>query len=215
MRNRWLVLALMLIGYGLLWIGWASQWSWLHGVDTSLLATARRYGVPHHHWVHDWRVFSTVFGPWTFQVAAAVVALGALVRRRRREALFLLVGVVLTGTVTDILKDIAQRPRPVTALAHEPSWSFPSGHALGTLAGLLGLTAAALALAPARRRWVWIAAGIGAVMVLLIGVSRVVLNVHYPSDVLAGWLMAAAWFLATLPILTGRRTSDNTIVAKP
>jgi membrane-associated phospholipid phosphatase len=215
-RNRWLLLVAALMSYALLWVGWVRQWTWLSCVDTFLLDAAHRYGSAHHGWVRGWQLYCDVFGPWTFQLVAVVIAIVALLRRKRPVAVFLLVCVLLEGVVTEIFKDIAQRPRPITALAHEPSWSFPSGHALGTVAGLLGLTAAALVLVPpARQRPVWIAATVGAVVVLLVGIGRVLLNVHNPSDVLAGWLLGSAWFLATLPILSVGRTSEVQIVSKP
>lgn len=216
MGNRWLLLTAALLGYGVLWVGWAAQWVWLHWVDVSLLSVAHDYGVAHHGWVRGWQLYCDVFGPWTFQLVALAVGIIALVRRKRRVAGFLLVCVLLEPVVTEVAKDIAQRARPLTALVHEPSWSFPSGHALGTIAGLLGLTAATLTLvAPARRRLVWIAAAIGAAVVLVVGIGRVLLNVHNPSDVLAGWLLGGAWFLATLPILSGGPTSEVHIVSKP
>lgn len=206
-RNRWPLLVAALSGYGVLWLGWIQQWAWLTAMDSALLATGYRYGVADPVWVRAWQAYCDVFGPWTFQVVAIVIAVVALVRRQRRPAIFLLVCVVLAPLLTEAAKDIAQRHRPLTALAHESSWAFPSGHALGTIVGLLGLTAAALVLAPAWRRGIRIAAGVGAVVVLLVGVGRVALNVHYPSDVLAGWLLGGTWFLATLPVLAGRATS--------
>lgn len=216
MGNRWPLLAAALIGYGLLWVGWAAQWAWLHTVDVTLLSTTHDYGAAHPGWVWGWQLYCTVFGPWTFQLVAVIVGIVALVHRKRRVAIFLLVCVVLEGLVTEVAKDIAQRPRPLTALVHEPSWSFPSGHALGTMVGLLGLTAAASALVSAdRQRLVWIAATVGAAVVLVVGIGRVLLNVHNPSDVVAGWLLGGAWFQATLPILSDGATSEVHIVSKP
>lgn len=210
------MLAAALIGYGLLWIGWSAHWAWLGWVDVSLLSIAHDYGAVHPDWVWGWQLYCTVFGPWTFQLVAAIVAIVALVHRKRRVAIFLLVCVVLEGLVTEVAKDIAQRPRPLTALVHEPSWSFPSGHALGTMVGLLGLTAAALTLVSTdRRRLVWLGAAVGAAVVLVVGIGRVLLNVHNPSDVLAGWLLGGAWFLTTLPILSDGATSEVHIVSKP
>lgn len=215
-RNRWLLLVTTLVCYAVLWVGWVQQWTPLQGIDTSLLAAAHRYGVAHPGWVRGWQVYCTVLGPWVFQLVGLVAAVVALVRRRFRVAGFLVVCVVLESVIMQIAKDIAQRSRPLTAFVYEPSWSFPSGHALGTLVGVLGLTAAALVVvAPGHRRRVWVAAGLGAVVVLTIGAGRVLLNVHNPSDVLAGWLLGTAWFCATLPILPDARTSELEIVAKP
>jgi undecaprenyl-diphosphatase len=100
------------------------------------------------------------------------------------------------------LKALVDRPRPATALVYESSTSYPSGHALGVMAGVLGLAIAAQPLL--RGRWrtpLFIA---GAVIVIAIGVGRVVLNVHNPSDVLAGWALGYLWVLACLPVLGGR-----------
>ena len=212
-RNRWLIVAAAAIGYALLWVGWVAQWSWVTTLDESLLEPAHRYGVAHPGWVLGWRWLSFVFGPWTFQITAVLVAFVALARRQRRTAIFLLVAVVLSGLVTDVAKDIAQRARPLTALAHEPSWSFPSGHALGTMAGALGLCAVFRMAQVARLRLIEV---LCAVIVVVVGVSRVVLNVHNPTDVLAGWLLGGVWFLVCLPLLAPSGFSSRSpIVPKP
>lgn len=203
-RNRWLIGTAAVVGYVLLWVGWVAQWSWVTTLDEALLEPAYRYGVAHPGWVLGWRWLSFIFGPWTFQIAAVVVAFVALARRQRRTAIFLLVGVVMSGLVTEVAKDIAQRARPLTALAHETSWSFPSGHALGTMAGALGLCAVFTLWDVARHRLI---AVLCAVIVVFVGVSRVVLNVHNPTDVVAGWLLGGLWFLVWSPLLSSRRLS--------
>ncbi|MDR3662752.1 MAG: phosphatase PAP2 family protein [Mycobacterium sp.] len=205
-RARWLTGLAAAVGYLLLWLGWLGHWSWPTELDSALLDSACRYGVAHPGWVRGWKVFCTVFGPWTFQMIAAVVAIVALVRRQPRTAIFLLVAVELSGFVTEIAKDLAHRARPLTALTHEPTWSFPSGHALGTIAGALALCAVLRVTDLAWRRFV---VGLCAVIVLAVGVGRVVLNVHYPTDVLAGWLLGYLWILMCLPILASRRSTDS------
>jgi len=200
-RNRWLIAAAAAIGYALLWVGWVAQWSWVTALDAALLAPAHRYGVAHPGWVLGWRWLSFVFGPWTFQITAVVVAFVALARRQRHTALFLLVAAASSGLVTEVAKDIAQRARPLTALAHETSWSFPSGHALGTMAGALGLCAVFRLWGVTRHRLI---EALCAVIVVFVGVSRVVLNVHNPTDVLAGWFLGGLWVLLCLPILNSR-----------
>lgn len=201
LRKPWLVGLFVLAGalYLLLWIGWTMKWSWLSAVDTSLLAAFYQFGVDRPGWVTFWNVLCTILGPTGFRIIALVVIVFALLRRQLHIALFLVVSVELSGLVTEILKAAAHRPRPVTAMVHAPSSSFPSGHALCVMAGVLALT---VVLLPNLRRawWPWVIAT-GAVIVVVIGVGRVALNVHNPSDVVAGWAAGYLWFAASLPIL--------------
>jgi membrane-associated phospholipid phosphatase len=118
------------------------------------------------------------------------------VRRNVRVALFLVISVELAGILAEIAKYAANRPRPATALVTAVSTSFPSGHAFGVMVGVLALLTVVL---PVVRRALraWLIA-LGALTVILIGVGRVVLNVHYPSDVIAGWAIGYAYFVACL-----------------
>lgn len=101
------------------------------------------------------------------------------------------VGVAGVGLWVRILKTQVARERPEVRWAMEHGYSFPSGHSAGTVVcyGLLAWVWLALA-RPAQPRWV--VAGTVAV-VLGVGISRVLLGVHYVSDVLAGWLLGLAW----------------------
>ena len=107
-----------------------------------------------------------------------------------------MISVELTGIITEIAKYAANRARPATALVSAPSTSFPSGHAVGVMVGVLALLTVVLPVARRPLR-AWLVA-LGAVIVILIGVGRVVLNVHHPSDVLAGWALGYAYFVACL-----------------
>ena len=114
-------------------------------------------------------------------------------KRRYRDALFVVLAVVGSLVVNRGAKNHFTRLRPDlwASIAPELSWSFPSGHAMGSMT----LGAALVLLAwPTRARW-WVFA-LSAGFVLLVGMSRVYLGVHYPSDILAGWAAAAAWVLA-------------------
>ena len=197
-RKTWLIVsaALAVAVYALMWIGYALQWNWLMTIDSSWLDIGHRYGVAHPGWVTAWNVFCTVLGPTVFRLVTLVVIIFALVRRNLRVALFLVISVELTGIITEIAKYAANRPRPATALVSAPSTSFPSGHALGVMVGVLALLTVVL---PVVRRPLraWLVA-FGAVIVILIGIGRVVLNVHHPSDVLAGWALGYAYFVACL-----------------
>ena len=182
--------------YALMWIGYVSQWNWLGTIDSSALDALHRYGVVHPAWVTLWNVFCTVLGPTAFRLVALVVIVVALVRRNLRVALFLVISVELSGLVTEIAKQAADRPRPDTALVSAPATAFPSGHAVGVTIGVAALLTVAL---PVVRRplRVWLIT-LGTVVVVAIGIGRVVLNVHHPSDVLAGWALGFAYFAACL-----------------
>lgn len=196
--KSWLTVsaALAVAVYALMWIGYASNWNWLTTIDSSLLDIAHGYGVAHPGWVTAWHVFCTLLGPTAFRLVTLVVIIFSLVRRNVRVAMFLVISVELAGLITEIAKYAANRPRPATALVSAPNASFPSGHALGVMVGVLALLTVVL---PVIRRPMrsWLVA-LGAATVILIGLGRVVLNVHYPSDVLAGWALGYAYFVACL-----------------
>ena len=197
-RKNWLVgsAALALALYALLWVGFVQRWLWIDAVDRFALDPLHTYGVAHPLWVTSWNVFCTVLGPTAFRLIGLVVIVVALTRRNVRVAMFLIVTVELSGLITEAAKAAAHRPRPVGALATASSSSFPSGHALGVMVSVLALLTLLLPVVrPPLRPWLIL---IGAVVVLAIGIGRVVLNVHHPSDVLAGWALGYAWFVVCL-----------------
>jgi membrane-associated phospholipid phosphatase len=189
--------------YALTWIGYLSQWNWLTAVDATALDTFHRYGVAHPGWVTAWDVFCTVLGPTAFRLLTLVVIVAALARRNLRTALFLVISVELAGLVTEIAKRAADRPRPGTAFVYAYSTSFPSGHAVGVTVGVLALLTVALPVVRGPLR-AWLIS-LGVVVGIAIGVGRVVLNVHHPSDVLAGWALGYAYFVACLLMVAPMR----------
>ncbi|WP_458318915.1 phosphatase PAP2 family protein [Mycolicibacterium brisbanense] len=194
-RTGWLIVsALIAVAvYALMWMGYGLHWAWLAAFDDAGLTVPYRYGASHPAWVTGWDVFCTVLSPVTFRIVALVVSVVALVRRQVRIAVFVWFAVELSALLTALAKNLADRPRPVTALAYAPSTSFPSGHALGVMVGVLALLAVAWPLLRAPLR-TWLAV-VGAVVIVAVGVGRVVLNVHHPSDVVAGWALGYAYFV--------------------
>lgn len=129
-------------------------------------------------------------------VAGMAVAgvLLALLARRRRAALLLALVSVLSWLTAEGLKYAIARPRPplVDARVLETSFSFPSSHA--TLAAAFYGAAAYFLFHGLRRDTAKIVAGmLAALLILLVGVSRAYLGVHFPSDVLAGWMLGLLW----------------------
>lgn len=136
----------------------------------------------------------------------AFAALFAFVFKRRLEPLLLIVNLAVAFGLYRGLKGVFERPRPsADALIHAAGYSFPSGNALMS-ASFYGLTAYLL-----YRYWkkrgpgrAWFAAVFGVVLILLIGLSRVYLGVHYPTDILAGFAVGGAWMLICVALVDKR-----------
>jgi len=125
---------------------------------------------------------------------------------RGREAGFVILAVLGSSALSHLVKLWVARPRPDLFAAWLPlseTWSYPSSHAMQATAAAL-----ALILAARRRSAAWVAA-LG-FAVLLVGVSRIYLQVHFPSDVIVG-MLAAAWWVAGLQALIfgGRRATPG------
>ena len=117
-----------------------------------------------------------------------------LVARQGRAALLLLVSLPGGLLLNTLLKQGFDRPRPVLVahLVDVQTLSFPSGHAMLSTVGYLTL-GALLAGAAVRRLEQGYILGVAVLISLLVGGSRVYLGVHWPTDVLAGWCLGAAW----------------------
>ncbi|AKK25761.1 phosphatase PAP2 family protein [Mycobacterium sp. EPa45] len=207
-KKTWLIASLVVAVavYATMWVGYALSWAWLDAVDTDLLQAFHNIGASRPSWVSFWVVFCAVFGPNGFRVVALVLVIVALVRRKVATALFLVISIGLMGAVTEGAKYLAGRPRPATALAHGSSTSFPSGHALGVMVGVLALLTVLWPHLSQRLRLVL--AVVGGALVLVVGVARVVLNVHHPSDVLAGWALGYVYFLLCVRLVPPRGLSS-------
>jgi membrane-associated phospholipid phosphatase len=130
----------------------------------------------------------TMLGSEYFLAPLAALMVGRWLKRGEQKAAVLLVaGSLGSQALSQVLKWLIHRPRPEVffGLAPAETYSFPSGHAFvpavffGILAGLLGAGA----------RWRAAVVALAAVL----GFSRVYLGYHYPSDVMAGWALAAVW----------------------
>jgi membrane-associated phospholipid phosphatase len=148
-------------------------------------------------WIHGFAdpivdrafLFSDLFGLFPVcAVLVAAMALWHLLRRERREALAWVVIGVATLAFPEIIKRLVARPRPELweTLVHASGYSFPSGHAVAsaTFYPLLGWT-----VFRGRRAASRLGFGAGALFAIYVGVGRLYLGVHWPTDVLAGWLL--------------------------
>ncbi len=136
----------------------------------------------------------TNFGSVYTLLAALLIISFLLWFRSRRATLFLLISFCGAAVLDIVAKVLFARSRPdlFTQLIPEHDFSFPSGHTMGATAFFLALYFLSRQLFP---RWQWLVASLGFLFALGIGISRLYLQVHYPSDVLAGWMLSVMWVL--------------------
>jgi undecaprenyl-diphosphatase len=127
----------------------------------------------------------------------AVVAVGLLIRRQYRLALYLVVTGLGAVILDPTLKVIVGRLRPVVPdpIAHGGGDSFPSGHSLSSFVvyGALLL----IFLPVIKRRWRPFAIALVAVLIVAVGLTRIALGVHFVSDVVGAWCLGVAWLGVT------------------
>ena len=193
LRRRWRRLLLAFVGVLLPLVGFGALAEELHegdafSFDAPLLQLAHE--LASHGWNRVFLLFSKLGYEWgvvPFDIALVLV-LAAM--RKVREGLF--AGIALGGSALLNLgaKQFFARERPSLweSIAPESTYSFPSGHAMGSMT-----LAAVLVLLAWRTRWRWWVALPALAFALLVGLSRVYQGVHYPSDILAGWAAAIAW----------------------
>lgn len=153
-------------------------------------------------WIQFFLVI-TVFGGWT---GVITLTLGALyfLRKSKRQARGLLLVVAATGIAASASKIFVARLRPdaLVWLTAPHSYSFPSGHAASAAAlyGFLALIAWRRAQTTTQRIFSIL---LPVLLILLVGLSRIVLHVHYLSDVVGGYLLAGFW-IAVVAAVTFR-----------
>lgn len=122
-----------------------------------------------------------------------VLVLVLAIRQKLREGLFAGFAIIGSALLNLGAKQSFARPRPTLweSIAPESSFSFPSGHAMGSMT-----LACVLVFLAWHTRWRWPVLAATSILVVLVGFSRVYLGVHYPSDILAGWAAAITWTAA-------------------
>jgi undecaprenyl-diphosphatase len=148
-------------------------------------------------WVELGVMDITALGGFGVLALVTLLAIGYLIVIKKPGSALMLLIATLGGTaISEGLKAGFNRPRPdlVAHVVETTSMSFPSGHAM--LSAVTYLTLGALLARTQRRRRVrGYILGAAILLTLLIGLSRIYLGVHWPTDVLAGWCLGAAWAL--------------------
>ena len=146
-------------------------------------------------WLQASMLDLTALGGATVLTLVALVAIGSLLAQRKRaEALFIAVAVSGGALLSALLKIGYARPRPelVAHLVEVSSSSLPSGHAMNSAITYLTLGVLLARAAPERCLKAYVL-WVGGLLTLIVGLSRVYLGVHWPTDVLAGWAVGSAW----------------------
>jgi undecaprenyl-diphosphatase len=184
------------------------RWQPLERLDTGVAGDLHQVVAARHGLVWTLDVLAAVLSPNSFRLAVGVLAVVLWRRGWRRLAVWMAVTAAAGGLLGLLVKVVVERARPTFAdpVAVAPGYSFPSGHAVSSFLCCAILLVARREVAGARGRSAALAAA--AFLVLLTGFDRVALGVHYVSDVLAGWFLAASTVAASLLALrTGRLTS--------
>lgn len=184
----------------------AVRWHPLMSLDGDIADTTHRWAVDDPRMTHAFRILTDwVWDPWTMRLLCAVVVVWLVWRRSAWWTAGWLAVTCAVGTVVQqSLKAAVDRPRPVwrdpVDTAHYAA--YPSGHAL-TATVVLGLLLWLLHHHGAGRALWRTALTVCVISVLGVGLTRIWLGVHWPSDVLGGWLLGA--LVVALAVLAHRR----------
>jgi undecaprenyl-diphosphatase len=197
LRRRWRRLLLVFVGVLLPLWGFGGLAEELHEgeaffFDAPLLRFA--HGLAAAGWDAFFVWMSALGFLYGVVPADVLLVLGLAAVQRLREGLFAGIAIVGSASLNLGVKQLFARDRPSLweSIAPETSFSFPSGHAMGSMT-----LACVLVLLGWHTRWRWPVLAVASAFVALVGLSRVYLGVHYPSDILAGWTAALTWTAAT------------------
>jgi undecaprenyl-diphosphatase len=181
------------------------------GIDRRIIEMLRVPGHPHlpigPRWLQEMMRDVTALGGTTFVILATSLAVAALVFHRNwRRAGVLALIMICAQSCDELLKGVYNRPRPDFAPAgtYVYAQSFPSGHSTASAALWLSLAMIAASFEAERRaKAFWLV--VAGLVITGVGASRVFLGVHWPTDVLAGWMLGACWALAGWLVWRSRR----------
>jgi undecaprenyl-diphosphatase len=168
------------------------------GADLAILRTIHSWSSPLFDQI--FLFFTTIGNVEYVLVAAAIILAYLLYKKQRLNALILLFGVGGAAASNVILKLIFHRDRPAFwhSLVTETGYSFPSGHAM--MSSALALCLVVLLW---NTKWRLTAIVLGGIVVAMVGISRLYMGVHYPTDIIAGWSVSLAWVLVVAIIAKG------------
>jgi undecaprenyl-diphosphatase len=187
----------------------------VHRLDIRLDDRINRFVHQHPGQTLAWKAVTDIGGPTTWRILGAIAAVGLWVRRQGRLAVLVAVAMAGAALLSGLLKVVVDRARPVVPdpVYHAGGGSFPSGHALTSFTALALLVLLVGPHLTRRARALLVAAA--ALVAVAIGLSRLMLGVHYLTDVLGGWLLAALWLTTVFGAFRLRRVPDQGVRCRP
>jgi membrane-associated phospholipid phosphatase len=189
-------LALVAVPFGLLLFLVEDKWRPLLRIDEGARDELHAYAVANDGFVDALRALSTVGSIVVYGPLFTAIVIWLAWRRLPRLAIFVAVTISLSPLLNGLVKGAVDRARPVfpDPVARASGLSFPSGHAQSSVVVVSLLLLVFLPRLRGARRVAAIAFGVA--WIVAMGLARVGLGVHYVSDVLAGYVLGAAWVAA-------------------
>jgi membrane-associated phospholipid phosphatase len=178
-------------------------------LDHDVAASLNSYDVRHPAFTEAMKVVSRIGSPMGWWIVLVPVFGWLLYRRLPRLAAFLAVTALGSSLLNSLIKATVDRARPhlTESVATAHGTSFPSGHTQSATVGCGILVLIFLPVVrPRRRKWLFLAA---AIIVAIIGFSRIALGVHYVSDVVGGIIIGVAWLLAMTAAFSAWRREER------
>jgi undecaprenyl-diphosphatase len=200
-RHGWLVVAAVLVvvagTWTFLWLAERVRGGTTQELDEWILRTIVQYRHYGGDWLAEGMRDATALGGVLVLTLVTTAVAGYLLICRKFGAATLVLIAVLGGFLLSLgLKQIIARDRPMVVehRSHVATASFPSGHSM--LSAVVYLTLGSLLARIERNRFLkWYFLGVALLLTFIVGVSRIYLGVHWPTDVLAGWSAGLVWAL--------------------
>ncbi|MFK4303607.1 MULTISPECIES: phosphatase PAP2 family protein [unclassified Paenibacillus] len=198
-----LIAVLLLIAYIVRWIGTAPFLYWDERIQAAIFPDTTAA----HHKPLPVAVFITSFGSFrvSLLIALGIAALCRVYLRSRAYAFAVISSFTAMWVLNTLIKEVLQRERPsLQHLVEVGGYSFPSGHAMISM-GFYGMIFAIWAIERKIHECsIFLPCVLGVLLILLIGLSRVYLGVHFPTDIAGGYIAGIIWLVFTVPVIYWR-----------
>ncbi|MGG4215860.1 phosphatase PAP2 family protein [Paenibacillus alvei] len=198
-----MIAVMLLIAYSVQWIGTAPFLYWDERIQDAIFPDTAAT----HDQLLTIAIFITSFGSFSMSL---IIALGAatlcwVFLRSKAYSFAILSSFTAMWVLNTLIKEILHRERPsLQHLVEAGGYSFPSGHAMISM-GFYGMIFAIWAIErKIRERSLFLPCVLGALLIILIGLSRIYLGVHFPTDIVGGYIAGIIWLAFTVPMIYWR-----------